>query len=594
MSTPSISNSSSRSSLEDVSQSDSPEPEKQKKSARQPVQDGSAPKPPSTSNRPPQQTNVWSLGQPRTVSQPLVSGQPRVVATPRRDAPKGTPASSGAGIGSTAAPSSPVMPAVQPSSPSTSVAPAAQRKDNRVFAKDLSPKIQSSLAASLQVEGKLAPEKLGELLVAVESKGGQNKLAGDAIRSILRGALQVRDFSSPSSDGSQDVNVIKQVCEPFMFRHLVTPELEKSRKKFIGEFDKVADKFEGLAKEIPQKAWISSDRMAKLMEPAMGPVINLICGKDHSVNSSSLPQPVKDMLVSIDKHVIKWFETNGTGKPADLLEARKSAMIGFLSTRSLGYVWLTLSKSEKAIDDQHLMHLMAYMNSYVSKNITGFVMDLLLTQPDQPAEARKYIEVLTKKTVLKSKPSVPVLALGKASEAKMLSPRLPAASATPRTLGSASASSKAEEKQAKQAKMAMQLERAKLVDRLAEESGLKEIDYVCYQYVKDIVVNMSRRGFDHFKKVPTASFIKHAEKFYAKLENHQKVKEGLPEKVKNAFQALGLRMIGNPFEDDGASVASQPKRTAPSSTALDDESSATEPSDETEVETESSENEKQG
>lgn len=595
MSTPPISRSHSRSSLEDSSQSDSPElgKQKNKNSNRLPVPDGSAPKPPSTSNRPPQHTGTWSKGRVRADNQPLLSSKPQLVSTPRNGAPKGASAQPTTSIGSTTAPSSSAVPVVAPSSALTSGAQGTAVKDNWVFARDLSPKILSSLAASLQVEGRLAPQKLGELLVAVESKGGQNKLEGDAIRRILRGAVQVRDFSSPSGGGSQDINVIKQICEPFMFRNLVTPELEKARKKFISEFDKVADNFEVFVKEISQKDWVDSDRMAKLMEPVIKPVIDLICGAKHSVESSALPDPVKDMLVSIDKHVIAWFEKNGTGRPADLLDARKSAMIGFLSTRSLGYVWLTISKEEKAIGDQHLKHLMAYMNSYVSKQIVGFVMDLLLKQPDQPVEARKYIEVLTKKSVLKSKPSVPTLNLGKASDAKMLSPRLPAFSVTPRAVGSSSTPHRAEEKKAKQEKMAMQLERAKLVDRLADDSDLKNIDYACYQYVKDIVVNMSRRGFDHFKQDPTASFIKHADKFYARLENHQKVKAGLPEKVKSAFHTLALKMIGNPFEEEsGAPVVSQSKQAVSSSTAVNDESSTTEPSDETEVGTESSEDEK--
>lgn len=466
-------------------------------------------------------------------------------------------------------------------------------KDNRVFAKDLSPKILSAIAATFQAEANLAPGKLGELLVAVESKGGKNKLEGDAIQRILRGALLVREFSLPSGNSSYDVNIIKKVCEPFMLRHLATPELDKARSKFISEFDKVAEKFEQLVKDLPQKDWARSDRLGKLMEPTMKPVIDLICGKEHSFASSALPDPVKVLLMSIDKHVIAWFAKNGTGKPADLLAARQNAIIGFLSTRSLGHVWLTKSQQEKTLGDQHLIHLMAYMNACVSKQVTGFVMDLLLTQPDQPVEARKYIEVLTKKSVLKSKPSVPTLVFGKQADAKMLSPRLPAASATPRTAGNSSTSARAEEKKAKEKKMAMQLERAKLADRLAQESGLKDIDYACYQYVKDIVVNMSRRGFDHFKQDPTASFIKHADKFYARLENYQKVKDGLPEKVKTAFHALAIKMIGNPFAEGADEPStSLPKQAASSSTQVDNESSTTEPSDESEVVTESSEEEK--
>lgn len=464
-----------------------------------------------------------------------------------------------------------------------------------MFAKDLSVKVLSYLSAGLQSEGGLAPERLGELLVAVESKCGDHPLAGDAIRRILRGALVVHDYSSPSGGDAEDINVIVRICQPFMFQSLDTPELEKARARLLSEFRKVADKFEQLAEEIPQKEWVRSTRMKNLMDPVMAPVIGLICGEGNSVDSSALPQAVKKVLLAIDKQVILWFGNKGTGKPADLLEARKNAVIGFLSTRSLGYVWLTKSKQEKGINESHLTRLMSYMNSCVSSQIDEFVMDLLLTQPDQPVEARKYIEVLTKKSALKSKPSVPKLALATGAGAKMLSPRAPGAPGTPRTATVSTTSKKAEEKKAKAELMQMRVARAKHVDKLAEDSGLMGIDYGFYQHVKGIVVNMSRRGYDHFCQNPTESLMKHADKYYAMIQNHQQVKNGVPEKVRNALRALALHSIGNPFEDaegDAGTTASPPvaARAAPAPK----ESSETESSDETEVETESSEDEKRG
>lgn len=587
--TPSGSRSSSRSSLEDHAGNDSKELET-KTRERSGVQGKGkgASVVPSTSHRPLQRAGTWTKAYVAVESGSLASSDPSITPRAKQGKPVRPEAGHASGTGSltSASTSSSALP---PSS-STGVAPAKKGiKDNRVFASDLSPKLHASLWAALQAEAGLSPEKLGELLVAVESKGGANKLEGDAIRRILRGALQVRDFSLPSGD-SRDINVIKQICEPFMFRHLASPALEKARKKFISEFDKVAGKFALLAQEVPQKEWTRSDRMTKLTGSAMGPVVDLICGKENSLDSSALPDPVKKLLMAIDKYVIDWFGKNGTGKPADLLEARKSALIGFLSTRSLGYVWLTKSREEKAIDERHLTLLMAYMNAYVSKGIDGFVMDLILRQPDQPVEARKYIEVLTKKSGLKSKPTVPKLALGKGADAKMLSPRLTGISATSRADAGSTTPVKAEEKREKERMMKMKLERARLVDRLADASGLKDIDYPCYQYVKDVVVNMSRRGFDHFQQDPAKSFVRHADKFYARLENHQKVRDGLPDKVRNAFQALALRMVGNPFEDDGAEALRTPAPPSVRRPATEkEESSTTESSDETEVVTESSE-----
>ncbi len=574
MSTPSLDRSHSRSSLETSSESDSKELEKQNQKKK--AEPSNQAKVPSTSNRTLKRAGTWSMGYmpkqktEKETSDPLLS--PR---KPEQAQPKAPSSSSTSSTPSTSAP-------IPPATGSGAIT-----RDNRVFAKDLSPKVLSYASAGMQVGGRLAPERLGELLVAVESKGGAIKLAGDNIKRILRGALVIRDFMPEAGEANKDANVIKRICEPFMYWHLDTPAMEKGRKKFIGEFGRIAEKFEGLSKEIQQKEWSKSSRMKKLMDPIMDPVIRLICGSENTLESSKLPDQVKKVLLSIDKHVIAWFLKNGTGKPADLLDARKSALIGFLSTRSLGYVWLTRSQDEKALAVDHLTRLMSYMNSYVSTQIDAFVVDILLKQPDQPVEARKYIEVLTKKTTLKSKPSVPKLALGAGSTLsadKLLSPRTPASSTTHRLTNEKTSSEKADQKKAKADLMKMRVERARFVDQLAKDAGLEAIDYQCYMYVKDIVIKMSRRGFDHFKKDPVRSYAKYADEHYGKIENHGKVKAGLPLKVKNGLDALSLKLLGNPFDEPEVAKPVAKKEASEQT----DESSATEPSDETEVETESS------
>ena len=140
--------------------------------------------------------------------------------------------------------------------------------------------------------------------------------------------------------------------------------------------------------------------------------------------------------------------------------------------------------------------------------------------------------------------------------------------------------------------MKFAVERARLVDQLAKQTGLTDIDYKFYQYLKETVVKMSRRGFDHFKQDPIKSCIKYADKYYARIENHQQVKEGKPAKVRNAFDALRLKQVGNPFEDDDDGKA-VPSTLADKADKADkaprvEDSSETEPSDSPEVVTESS------
>ncbi len=609
MSTPPLSRSDSRSSLEDSSESEAQALKKPAtgKSANTPS--GSAAKPgvPSTSNRTLKRTGTWSVGyMPKdkgetSSSDPLLS--PRASDRPKPKAallPSSSHTASSSSI--LAAPSVPALPTV-PSAPaplSTTALPSATKappptESNRVSASDLSPKVLSYLNVTIQGDISLTPERIGELLLAVETKGGKIKLGGDSINRILRGALIVRDFEPASGTNRRDVNVIEKICEPFMFRHLDTPELDKIRKRFVSDFRKISKQFGDLSKQIPQKQWTKSSLMKDLMDPIMQPVISVICGNANSLDSSALPEQVKQLLLSIDKQVIAHFEANGTGKPADLLSARKSALIGFLSTRSLGYVWMVKTREEKTIKDADLIKLIGYMNSFVSNQIDEFVVNILLAQKDQPSEARRYIEILTRKSTLISKPSVPKLSLTLGSPLageKVLSARGGSISSARELSAEQLKSEKAAQKKEKEALMKMRLERARFVDKMAKESGLDKIDHNFYQYVKEIVVKMSRRGFDLFKADPVNSWIKYADKYYGKIENHRQVKAGLPVKVRNALDAYRLKLIGNPFAEEVQPVASSSAKSS-SNAAREEESSATEPSDESEVRTESSENEKQ-
>lgn len=610
MSTSSLSRSNSHSSIDDNTDGGGKaqaKPEQKKADAASASTSSSSSAVPSTSNRAPiKRMGTWSKGYMPTVKAPVSSSDPNLSPRAMKGAPSKPfvlPAPGGklakppstshpAPSSSTPDPSSSVQtpssstrPPLPKSPGAASAKSATTMVDNRVFSTDLSAKVLSSLNLALQAGADLAPERVGELLVAVESKGGAIKLEGAAIKSILRGALLIRDFEPMSGGTKTDINVIKRICEPFMFRHLDTPELEKARKKFVGDFDKVAGKFDSLSKKIPPKEWTKSSDMKALMDPIMDPVIELVCGKNNTLSASALPDQIKKVLVAIDKYVIDWFQKNGSDKPADLYGARKSALIGFLSTRSLGYVWQTKTKDEEAIDDGHLTKLIAYMNSCVSTQINEFVLNIMVTQPAQPVEARKYIEVMTSKATLKSKTVVPKLALASSSplaKDKVLSPR----SLAPSSARSAD-SDKAAEKNRKANLMKFAVERARLVDQLAKQSGLTDIDYKFYQYLKETVVKMSRRGFDHFKQDPIKSCIKYADKYYAKIENHQQVKEGKPAKVRNAFDTLRLKQVGNPFEEEGKAVPSTLAPKADEAPAVED-SSETEPSDSPEVVTETS------
>ncbi len=450
----------------------------------------------------------------------------------------------------------------------------------------MSDKLRAALGAGLQSEGGLSPEKLGELLVAVESYGGTKPLVGDSLHRILRGGLVVRGYLPSSGGASKDVNVITAIHLPFLMRHLDTPELEQIRKKWVARFGKVKDEFYALTEEMQTKQWMKSPPVRNLMDPIMKPVITMICGKDNTLANSGLPDGIKKLLISIDKSVIAWFKTKGSGNLKDLLEARKSAMIGFLSTRSLGYAWMFITKEKKELDDQHLSKLLAYLNSYVSTQMDAFITDILLSQPDQPKEVRKYIEMLTGRSNLKFRPSVPNLKLAGSSALtgpRLLSPRPASASTTHSADDNGPAGAKKAEKEAKTALMKMRLERAQLVDELARAAEIDKTDYQCYLDVKARVIGLEKRGFANFKNNPLKYLLAYVDEHYGKPENREKAKQGLPDQVKAKLYAGSLKTMGNPFEDADEPVSATTSSRTPSvRREPSEESSATESGDDTE------------
>jgi hypothetical protein len=456
------------------------------------------------------------------------------------------------------------------------VATQTPSKDDRVFAKNLPPKILAIANLALTNGADISPEKFGALLVAVESHGGAVPLQGDLIKRILRGRLMIHEFAPVSGTEPIDLNIITDVSEPFMSKHLTTPELILARETFEKKMLKVALEFEQLSEKIPKDEWKKSGRMNKLMAPVVDPVIDLICGKKRTLESSLLPDGVKKALLAIDANIIQWFGKNGTGKPADLYEARRSALIGFISTRSLAAVWvmaMVKKDADKGTENARKFSvLLGYLNLLVSFKIDDFVNDTLISQPDQTFDQKRYIEVKAGKFSLKSKAMVPSLRIGnglKVVNEKSFSPRLQGTPSSARSTIINEDDAKVHEKKAKAELMKKKLERAKFVDKLAKDAGLLEIDPQCYQFIKNKVLDMSTRGYDHLKKNSIQSVRKYANEYYADPSNHKKVKDGLPGKVQEALMALQTKLLGNPFEEDADEGSSaSPLSTLPrSSTA---------------------------
>ncbi len=441
-------------------------------------------------------------------------------------------------------------------------------RDDRTFATQLSGAILSSVSAGLQSDSLLKPQTLGKLLVAVESKGGNEKLTHDKIDRVLRGGLVIHDFQPLSGGKAMSVNVIESFCEPFMREHLSSNVFEQARTKFLHDFDKKAEKFERISAGIPPKKWTSSDELQALMKDVIQPVIELICGKENSLETSQLPEHLKKLLLSIDKQVINWFEYSGTGKPSDLFNLRKNALVNFLATRSISAVWLNLTIEKESYDRKKLVNLFHFLTSHINKKIDSFVFDLLYKQPDQPKEAKGFVRNKISPIQLKSKPTMQKLGLGSTLSSvggQVLSPRSTGLSAQRRMAELGRSATVKEKREVQEKEMKALVKRAQTIDRIAKESGLMDLDYRCYQDLKKNVVHMSERGYDHFQKNPIESCIKYVSRFYEKTENRLKTDSETPDKIIKALQVLAFKAIGNPFEEaaqEEMTVASQANRTS--------------------------------
>ncbi len=425
----------------------------------------------------------------------------------------------------------------------TRAAPLAH--DYAVF-EDLPESAVSIVNAGIQRGALLKPEALGGLVVAVDSRGGKLKLADDRINRILRGGLSIRGFVPKSSNGKdkRDVNVLTEMVLPFMNQHLIFEGLETLRKGIWKDYVR-------LLKQQPKESRSDNgskfDPMKEAVKPVIKPLIDFICGENFSLQSSRLPDQMKRLLLSIDKNVIKWFGKNGTGDHKDLYDARRSALIAFLSTRSIGFLWINRLQAENKTEDYgKINRLMQYVNSTIAKDIDIFLNEIIVNQPDQPERALVYAKVMAKAAQQRKDADADDLSNTDApSWGAMLSPR----DLSNRGDGIVRARKKEDVREG--------LERAKYGDDLATATGLDRLDPAFKAYLKSRFNTMSRRGFDNVRMDPVAYVLRYHGKFYSLPENEPKVQSGLSTTVIKAIEGLNAKEHPHLFvsrsDDDSAS-----------------------------------------
>lgn len=253
----------------------------------------------------------------------------------------------------------------------------------------------------------MKPAELARLLIGGESMQYKHCLTGQKIETILRSNTKV---ATSSESGAKPVSINETYLAPFMNKYFETSGVIKMQNSIVENYTKQSDKILNLYDKIGDgNKFARSEEVAALMKPLIAPVIDFICGKDMSLESSGLPKPVLELMLAVDDEVITWFKRNGSGKAEDLQSARQNALISFFGTRSFMGTWTIALANDKSKPAGFYRPLFAYLNTYLNLQIENFTLKLM----DATADQRK---IISKQAAIFESRSAPALKKKAAAE----------------------------------------------------------------------------------------------------------------------------------------------------------------------------------
>ena len=227
----------------------------------------------------------------------------------------------------------------------------------------------------------MKPAELAKLLIGAESMKYTNCLDGQRVDTILRSNTKV---ASSSESSAMPVSINETYLAPFMNKYFETSGVIKMQNSIVENYTKQSDKIHALYNQMGDgNRFARSDEAAALMKPLIAPVVDFICGKDTSLESTGLPKPVLELMLAVDNEVITWFKKNGSGNPDDLQTARINAMISFFGTRSFMGTWTVELSTDKSKPAGFYRPLIAYLNTYLNLQVKSFANKLVGTTPEQ-------------------------------------------------------------------------------------------------------------------------------------------------------------------------------------------------------------------
>ena len=212
----------------------------------------------------------------------------------------------------------------------------SKKSDEGVSATDLTQRSKSILDNAL-VNGTIAPDDLGYLLVDVQTGGFKKNLSDFSQgKPFMRAGLKVLNFKASDGNVYDSINLIEKFLQPLAEKVFSTNESTKLMATLQKEYLPHAASMEKTAKSLRPKQMQESEQIKNIMDPVIKPLVNYVCGENQKLVDSHLPQAWKSLLLGIDDAVMQWAKKHKTNDIKEVKRLRSEALVAFISTR--GYM----------------------------------------------------------------------------------------------------------------------------------------------------------------------------------------------------------------------------------------------------------------
>jgi hypothetical protein len=207
--------------------------------------------------------------------------------------------------------------------------------------------------------------------------------------------------------------------------------------------------------------------------------------------------------------VIAQVEKNGSGEMRELLQRRKSALVGFISTFSFMTIWAPKLAVDTKKSAGFYAKLSSYINSYLVNKLDRFVIDILSNQEHQSEKVKKHVDDYAKELKLTAQ-SASKLQLAGAEKGGMLSSIKSLLSPRSSSVSNSSAASKEtldevsgfNEEAARQSEM--QRNRIKKLTKFAATAGFDKISSEFFVLIRNKIIDLKAKDYNSFTKDPVA------------------------------------------------------------------------------------------